>query len=150
MTRVKQLAIAALAALALTAVAVGPATAASHGKAHKHARAHQHRAATLTNTPPAQPTVTTPAISRLGEGVRPIRVIAGGTVAAMQTGAWEHGNDDDDCQNDADNANQWQEKGDYLAGKGDQAGADKAYDTASTIAGEANAAGCNLFLNDNA
>ncbi len=153
MIRPKNLAIATLAALAFTATAAGPA-AASHGKAHKQARAHHHRATVPSGTPPSQPNATTPAISRIGPGGRPIRLIlggtVGGTVVAMQTGTWQHGNDDDDCQIDADTANMWQEKGDYLAGQGDQAGAAEAYDNASTVAGEANAGGCNLFLNDNA
>ena len=66
----------------------------------------------------------------------------------MQTGSWAQGDDDPDgaCQTAVNNANMWQEKGDYLASKGDQAGADKAYDTASTEAGEANAEGCTIFL----
>ncbi len=47
-----------------------------------------------------------------------------------------------------DRPDMWQEKGDYLADKGDQAGTDAAYDAASTVAGEMNAAGCTIFLVD--
>ncbi len=152
MKRLRTLAIAAFAALALTALAAGPAAAGSHGKVHQHARGHHHRSATLTGPPqtPSSQSTSTAAISRLSGGVRPVRIASGGTVVAMQTGSWQHGNDDDDCQADADTGNMWQEKGDYLSSQGDQAGADKAYDSASTVAGEANAGGCNLFLNDNA
>ncbi len=68
----------------------------------------------------------------------------------MQTGTWQQGDDDPDgsCQSAVDTANMWQEKGDYLADKGDQAGADAAYDAASSVAGELNAAGCTIFLVD--
>ena len=79
----------------------------------------------------------------------PIRTVVPVTVAvALDSGTWAQGGDDEGCQTDVDNANSWQQYGDELADAGDKAGATKAYDNASSIAGQANHDGCTIFLMD--
>jgi hypothetical protein len=143
-----------IAVLGLTLVAAGPASAAHHGKASHHKTGH-HRSATTAKahiapsadpTAPPQTAASSAAAAPLRGGIRPVNV--GDRPAAMETGTWQQGDDDPDgsCQRDVDNANMWQEQGDYWASKGDKARADQAYDAASTVAGEANQAGCTIFL----
>ena len=150
---------AVLAALAVSVIAAGPAQAKGHhGKAHHH-RAVHHRAASsrtvqgtgtgarVVDAGSATGAVTQSIYRAPIPGGRPLPVNVGGTVVAQQSsGTWEQGDDDDGCQVDVDNANSWQQYGDELTGNGDKAGAQKAYDNASTIAGEANAEGCTVFL----
>ncbi len=147
-------------------LAAGPADAASHGKSAHHRKYH-HKPAPITKTqivsvgtsndtmpvgapgagsetPPEVTSSAKSAPSRGGLLTLPVR--GGGTAIAMQTGTWEQGDDDEGCQTDVGNANSWQQYGDELAGAGDKAGAQKAYDNASSIAGEANAQGCTIFL----
>lgn len=144
----------------------GPASAASHGKAGHHGK-QRHRPAPIIRThiapagtpndalPPGTPTAdpgfppepSGSARSAPSRGsLLPLPVDVGGTAIAMQTGTWAQGGDDDSCQVDVNNANSWQQSGDELAGAGDKAGAQKAYDNASSIAGEANRQGCTIFL----
>lgn len=144
-------------ALAVAALVAAPALGA--GKAGHHKRHHpplagKSHVAPATGAsaalaaPPANPAISAAKTSLRGGLSLPTGV--GGKAVAMQTGTWSQGDDDPDgtCQTLVDNANYWQEKGDYLAGKGDQAGANQAYDNASTQAGEGNAAGCTIFLID--
>ena len=143
-------------ALAVAALVAVPALGA--GKAGHHKRHHMPRAAKSRVAPATGASVVlaaplpNPAISAAKTSLRgglSLPTGVGGKAVALQTGTWAQGDDDPDgtCQTLVDNANYWQE-GDYLAGKGDQAGADQAYDNASTQAGEGNTAGCTIFLID--
>lgn len=131
----KKITTALLSVLAVMALlAAGSASAAMHGgKAGQHVKvAHKASAAKIVASK-----------GHLSTG--PIRVVVS---VALDSGTWAQGGDDEGCQVDVNNANSWQQYGDELAESGDKAGAHKAYENASSIAGQANHDGCTIFLMD--